>query len=112
MVKPHGFFKKGKEYNIKGKLADSLLKKGEAVEVKEEKVNLETKEEKFAPEVTKSDYPHISSAAVKDFSTIYIKDLEIAVMTATDDQLLKIVKRDKRKSAVRIAEDEIRRRGV
>ena len=92
MVKPHGFLAKGKEYNIKGKLADSLLKRGEAVEVKEEKFIPETKEEKFIG------------------MRISTKDLAMIIEGYSDEELLEIIKLDERVTAKRIAEKEIKRR--
>ena len=92
MVKPHGFLAKGKEYNIKGKLADSLLKRGEAVEVKEEKAVITTKEEKFIG------------------MRISTKDLAMVIEGYSDDELLEIIKLDERVTAKRIAEKEIKRR--
>jgi len=92
MVKPHGFLAKGKKYNIRGKLADSLLKTGKAVEVKEEKTVITTKEEKFIG---------------MDIST---KNLEMVVSGYSDEELREIIKRDDRVTAKRIAEKEIKRR--
>jgi hypothetical protein len=100
MVRRHGFLNQGSEYNIKGKLADSLLKTGKAVEVKESKVAIVTKEEKFAPQETK--------APPKDFSEVPVSQLLFDELS--DDDLLGIIKTDNRISAVRAAKKELQRR--
>lgn len=92
MVKPHGLLQKDKEYSIRGKLADSLIKKGEAIEVKEEKTTLVTKEEKFTNTI------------------ISVKKLSEIIGTLTDSQLLDIIKSDDRVTAKRVATEEIKRR--
>ena len=92
MIKAHGFLKQGTEYNIKGKLADSLLKTGKAIELKEEKAIIETKEEKFIG------------------MSISTKNLAMVISGYTDEELLEIIKKDDRVTAKRIAEKEIQRR--
>ena len=92
MLKDHGALKANDQFTIRGKLAESLIKKGTAIEVKEEKTALTTKEEKFTNTII----------SVKKLSEI-IKDLK-------DDELLEIVKSDNRVSAKKLATDELKRR--
>lgn len=92
MLKDHGSLKAGTIQTISGKLADSLIKRGEAVEIKEEKVIYETKEEKFLG------------------SNITIKNLEMVISGYTEDELLEIIKRDDRVTAKRLATEELKRR--
>lgn len=101
MVKPHGFLAKGKEYNIKGKLADSLLKRGEAVEVKEEKAVITTKEEKFIPETKEEKFIGMY---------ISIKNLALVLPGYTNEELREIIEKDTRVTAKRMATEELEKR--
>lgn len=92
MVKDHGALKSGSTHTISGKLADSLIKTGKAVEKKEEKAVYETKEEKFLG------------------MSISTKNLAMVISGYTDEELLEIIKKDDRVTAKRIAEKEIQRR--
>jgi len=92
MVKDHGALKAGSKLTISGKLADSLIKTGKAVEAKEEKIVYETKEEKFLG------------------SKITIKNLEMVISGYTEDELLEIIKHDDRVTAKRLATEELNKR--
>ena len=92
MIKDHGSLKKGSTHIIRGKLADDMLKKGIAVDAKEEKVVYDTKGEKFLG------------------SNISIKNLEMVISGYTEDELLEIIKLDDRVTAKKLAKKEIQRR--
>jgi hypothetical protein len=89
---------------VRGKKAEYLIRHGHAEILKEEKITLVTKEEKFIPE-TKEE------PLVKDFSATPVRQLGEIISDLSDDDLLNIVKSDERKTAVRLASDELKRRG-
>lgn len=73
---------------LKGKNIQTILERNH----KEEKAIYETKEEKFLG------------------SMITIKNLEMVISGYTDDELLEVIKKDKRVNAVRIATKELNKR--
>jgi len=106
----HGALKPG-EYTIGGKLADYLLRTGKGTEIKrkEAKVVPVTKEEKHSPEVTKGNNGFKSvPIPLKDYSGIAVKKIDFT--DATDEDLLNVIKTDERKTAVKLATEEIGKR--
>ena len=98
------YYKKG-IYRVPRSFADKLIRQGKAEEVftqKEEKQQVETKEEKHQPGETKGplgDYP------------LSIPKLKLVIQQLNEDILLDIIKHDSRKGAREAAEEEIARRG-
>ena len=91
VVKPHRTLPLG-TFKVNDKLADKLIGSGKAVEVKESKAIIETKEEKFIG------------------MSVSTKNLAMVISGYTDEELLEIIKKDDRVTAKRIAEKEITRR--
>jgi len=105
-LKPVQSYDVGSTHRISSHFADKLIARGQAVEVKdivakEEKHTYETKEEKFTPF-----YP---TKEKKDFSITAVSKIDFTSLT--DEELLDIIKNDQRKTAIRLAQEEIRKRG-
>ena len=104
ILKPVQSYEVGKVYRLQGSFMNSLVKRGKAEEVipekKEEKKVIETKEEKFTEKTIET----------KDFSAISITKLKDAVKDYTLEDLADLLK-DKRISAIKLAQEEIKKRG-
>ena len=103
ILKDIQYYKKG-IYRVPRSFADKLIRQGKAEEVftqKEEKQQIETKEEKHQPGETKplGDYP------------LSIPKLKLEIRHLNGDILLDIARHDSRKGAREAAEEEIARRG-
>lgn len=100
LIKQHGALSPG-VYTFSGKLADYLLKSGKAVpvqekkSVKQEKRQIETKEEKFIPQT-------------KDYSGVPISKLNVSIMS--NDDLKAIAETDVRVTARKLAKEELNKR--
>lgn len=108
-------------------LADKLVSMGIAKYVnkpaeKQDKTVIETKEEKHAPTESKvmtsadMDAPPPEtepeeSPEPNDYSEVSVRKLADMIKDLSEDDLLNIVKTDERKTAVKLAEEEIRARG-
>jgi len=109
IIKDVQSYKKGKIYRIHKSFADNLILRGKAEAVKEEKVSITTKEEKHSPEVTKGNNGFKSvPIPLKDYSGIAVKKIDFT--DATDEDLLNVIKTDERKTAVKLATEEIGKR--
>ena len=100
LIKYHGDLAPG-VYTFSGKLIEHLLKSGKAIpvqekkSVKQEKRQIETKEEKFIPET-------------KDYSGVPISKLDVSVMSTQD--LNVIAETDVRVTARKLAKEELKKR--
>lgn len=98
----------GRAYRVQSSFADKLIARGKASEVKEEKKIPETKEEKFTdkPVITKEPEP---VPEVRSFAEFSIKKLS-AMLSGFSHQDLADLLKDSRVSAIKLAQEEIKRR--
>ena len=97
-------YETGRIYRVSPHFGDKLIQRGQAVEVKNEKKTVETKEEKFE-NTTLETKPYVP----KSFAEYSIKKLTGMVGDFTLDELADLLK-DERISAIRLAQEEIKRR--
>ena len=124
LLKPIPSHRAGARLKRREAHAAKLVKMGVAEYiVKQEKAVIETKEEKFAPQETKIPEPQEAEmqqvppapaeppVQMRDYSEVPVRLLADELINATDDELLNIVKTDERKTAVKLAREEIEKRG-
>lgn len=102
IIKPLQSYNVGDVVRLSPHFAHKVIARGQAVQVenKQEKAVYETKEEKHAPTEDKN--------AAKDYTDVPLSKLDVSKLT--DDELLLIIKKDIRKTAVRLAQEEIKKR--
>ena len=108
ILKPVQSYIIGNVYRLSGHFADKLIKHGKAVKVlnvKEEKKVIETKEEKFIPETKNKNYVQEEMEGV-----LPISRLRIVIPDLSTEILQSIVEKDERKSAQKLAYNEIKKR--